>query len=363
MRRESGQYSAKLARESAHQFSAEGYAPFIKAPGGCVAQWNLSGDLSLAASGGLISTPTSLSAIGTGSFRITPIDVVRIRVEYRDPLYLLKYDKLSGTLRNRFDFELDMGSGMSENLWPYLFDYYMKTGEWPLKRREYASIFRSALRAVDSKWMQRSQTISSREKLRARVRSALLTRLDKRRSADALAAEAGHITHQIISSEFYGELIAEMQMLRSIPSPQSVVPLAVERADDEIHIKIPFEIAQPKRIMIFGVVKVDYRWEYGEFFDKTFICSSLELYPQSSFVLQEYCRLIARRAHVPLDEGAKRVYGIRLDAPMICKAQKVKFEFLKAPGRFLPLKRPGETRPLPPTDPTNLRLRFRGTEA
>ncbi len=82
MRNKSGQYSEKLTRESAHHFSAEGYAPFIKAPKGCFAQWDLSGVLRLEASGGLLSTPTSLSAIGSGSFRITPVDAVRIRVEY-----------------------------------------------------------------------------------------------------------------------------------------------------------------------------------------------------------------------------------------------------------------------------------------
>ena len=363
MRKGYSRHPARTAHESAHRFTAEGYAPFIKLPKGCFAQWDLSGDLLLAASGGLISTPTSLSAIGSGTFRITPVDVVRLRVEYRDPVYLLSYDKLHRTIRSRFDFELDMGSGLSDNLWPFLFDYYMKTGEWPLKRKEYADIFRSFLRAVDSKWSQSSRNVRAPQRLQARIKSALLTRLDKRRSAGTLAAEAGHITHQMISSESYGELISEVQALRSISSPHSVVPLSADNVKDEMRIKIPFEIAIPKRIMFFGLIKADYRWQYGEFFDQTFICSSLELYPTSSFVLQEYCKLIAQRAHVPLDEGGKRFYGIMLDAPMICKGQRVQFELLKPPRKLFASKRRKASGPSPPSDPTNLRLRFQGTEA
>lgn len=362
MTRRSGKRPAETAPRQTHRFLAEGSSPFIKAPRGCGAQWNLEGNLHLAASGGLISTPTSLAAIGNGTFRIAPIDATRLRVEYSDPVYLLKYEKLHKTIRNRFDFELDMGSQLRENLWPYLFDYYMKTGEWPLKRREYARIFRSLLRAVDSKGKQSSRVSRVREKLRTRLTSALLTRVDNRRSADRIAADAGHITHQIISSESYGELIAEMEMIRSISSPHSVVPLSADNVKDEMRIRIPFEIAIPKRIVFSGLIKVDYRWQYGEFFDRTFICSSLELYPISAFVLQQYCKVFAKRAYVPLDEGSKKVYGIRLDAPMICKGKEVTFEILKPPRKRLLRSRRNAPRPTS-GDPTNMRLRFLGTEA
>ena len=327
-----------------------------------MAQWDLSENLSLSASGGLVCTPTRIATIGSGTFRVTPMDAARIRVEYGNPLYLLKYEKLHKTIRNRFDFALELGSHRRENLWPYLFDYFMKTGEWPLKRREYARIFRHLLRAVDSKWKQSSQVTGIHRKLHARISSAVLTRADKRRSADKIAAGAGHITHQLISSEFYSELIAEMDMLRSISNPQSVVPLAAENVNDEIRIKIPFEIAQPSRIMIFGVVRVDYKWEYGEFFDRTFLCSSLELYPTSPFVLEQFCKLFAQRAQVPLDEGNKKVYGIILDAPMICKGEGVKFELLK-PRRRLFQRRHRNPTPSASDDPANLQIRFLGTEA
>jgi hypothetical protein len=290
------------------------------------------------------------------------MDAVRVRVEYADPMYLIRYEKLHKTIRKRFDFGLDLGSQRRENLWPYLFDYYMKTGEWPLKRREYARIFLRLLRAVDAKWRQASPARGMRRKLRARIASAVLTRADKRRSANKIAAGAGHITHQLISSEFYPELLAEMEMLRSVPNTQSLVPLAAEYVNDEMRIKIPFEIAMPKRIMVFGVVRVDYKWEYGEFFDRTFLCSSLELYPTSPFVLDQYCKLFARRAQVPLDEGNKKVYGIILDAPMICKGENVKFELLKPKRSFFQRKRRSAT-PSPSDDTANMRLRFLGTEA
>jgi hypothetical protein len=290
------------------------------------------------------------------------MDAVRVRVEYADPLYLIRYEKLHKTIRNRFDFGLELGSHRRENLWPYLFDYFMKTGEWPLKRKEYARIFLRLLQAVDSKWRQASKAPGLRRKLQARISSAVLTRADKRRSASRIAAGAGHITHQLISSEFYPELLAEMEMLRSVPSPQSVVPLAAENLNDEMRIKIPFEFAMPKRIMLFGVVKVDYKWEYGEFFDRTFLCSSLELYPNSPFVLEQYCKLFAQRAQVPLDEGNKKVYGIILDAPMICKGEGVKFELLK-PRRRLFQRKSEKAKSSPADDPGNMRLRFLGTEA
>jgi hypothetical protein len=362
MNEQSRQQPVEAEKQSIHRFSAEGYAPFIKAPRGCTAQWDLSENIHLAASGGLVSTPARLATIGSGAYRITPLDTVRIRVEYSDPVYLLKYEKLHKTIRNRFDFVLDLGAQRQENLWPYLFDFFMKTGEWPLKRREYARIFRELLHAVDAKWNQASPGTGLGRNFRARVASAVLTRVDKRRSADRIAADAGHITHQLISSEHFSELLAEAEMIRSIPNVRSVVPLAAESVNDEMSIKIPFELAQPKRIMIFGAVRVDYRWEYGEFFDRTFLCTSLELYPTSPFVLDQSCRLRAPRAHVPLDEGTKKVYGIVLDAPMICKSEGVKLEVLKPRHRLFQRRRQNKSSSAS-DDPANLQVRFHGTEA
>ncbi len=362
MERNHQRRSSSSAPPLAHRFTAEGYSPFIKISTGCRARWELDEPLRLNASGGLVCSTGRMATIGSGTFRIAPMDVCRLTADYGSPVYLIKYSKLRNVLRNRYEFELLMGQGRRENLWPHLFDYFMKTGEWPLKRGDYAKIFRRILSASGKNRNPASRRDGWMGLARSRIASAALTRIDRARSAGRLAANAGHITHRLLSSEFYGDLLAEVDMLRSLPAVDSIVPLAAEFVDDEVRIKLPFEVALPRRIMIFGLTAVDYRWEYGEFFDRSFTFSSLELYPVSPFALAPHPTISARRAHVPLDAGAKKVYGVTLGAPLICKGEKVMLEILKRPRRLLGFRR-RDPEAAAAADPTNIRVRLRGIEA
>ena len=364
MKREIRHRGVRVPSQSAHRFEAEGHSPFIKVPRGFFAQWQLSESIQIAASGGLLCTPKRIATIGTGVFKIVTMNLSPLRVEYRGPVYLLKYEKLRKVIRARYDLEIRLGPQWRENIWPHLFDCYMKNGEWPLKKKDYVKVFRELLAAVDSARMPAGDGTTGRiRRLRRRVASASLTRFDRARSAEKLAAGSDRITHKLLETEFFEELLAEMDMIRSIDDRQSIVPLVGECVRDEIRIRLPFEVAQAHRLMIYGPTRVEYMWEYGEAFSEKFLCSSLELYPTAALVLSPRAKILAPRMKVPLDDGGKHVYGITLDAPMICKGENVRLEFPEPPRqRFSSLRRQSPAH-APDIDPADMYVKLQGTEA
>lgn len=342
------------------RFEAEGFAPFLRASSGCLAEWELNESLALRALGGFFDMPNRLSTIGKGAFWVTPQKTARIRAEYNRPVFLLKSDKLEGILRNQYEFNVTLLPDWRENLWPYLFDYYMRYQQWPLSKRDYSEFFRRILPDIGGRKIKQMPKSGFARRLRARV-SALLTQPDTGQLVDGLAAGAGHITHDLLQSDFFAEALAEVDMFSSIAGVPSIVPLAVGYIRDEMCFRIPFEIVQAQRLMIDGLVRVAYQWEYGEIVDTSFVSSSLELYPTSTIVLSPRAKVYARRMQLPLDGGNMKTRETSRNAPLICNGENVKLEVLESSHGSSRIS--GRRRTAPPADTANLHVRLQGIEA
>ena len=346
---------------STHQFEVRGCAPFVRFSGGCTVRFNLSQRIELAASGGLLGTPSVPSTIEGGTFRIKPLEACRLQAEYSRPMYLLSYSRLKDVLRNRFDLEIWIRPQWRANLWPYLFDFYMSYGRWPTWQSEYVRLFRRVLAKAKIGKIASAQGGDGLDRVHARVIVAMLARFAVGRSAATLAAQATRIAHAFFNTEYFEELLAEMEMFESISVADSVIPLAGEYVEDEIWFKVPFEIVQAQKVSITGAMKVEHKRKYGDFFERELLCSYLELYPTSPIVIPPLATIRAPQARVPLDVGEKKVYGMTVSAPLTCKAEKVWMELLDPPKRFPKVVQ--RKKSAPAIDPTNLYFELFGTEA
>ncbi|RJP70753.1 MAG: hypothetical protein C4532_08705 [Candidatus Abyssobacteria bacterium SURF_17] len=318
------------------------------------------GRLEFSASGGLVGAPKNLSAIGAGDFRLNPLEDCVARIEYDGPVYLLTYEKLQAVLRNRFNFEIRLGERWRENLWPHVFDYYMRFGEWPLVRADYVRIFRNLLSTTRLNKVAGGAD-GKLEKVRRRVAAVALLRLASLSSARKLAVHTQRLTEALLASDSLPEIEAEMEMFRSLRSASKVIPLAGEHKEDALCLKVPFQLASPRRISLRGAAQVEYRQEYHEYFDRAFLCSLMELYPVSPVVLVEPAEIFAPRAQIPIDAGKKRVYGFTQSAPFICKGEDVSITPAEPTRHLLELKKQPPSGPA--ADPANFYLRAEGIEA
>lgn len=356
--------------EQLHFFEAGGEAPFVRLPKGAAVVWSQVVPFVIEASGGLFRAGESLSTCGRGTFRIIPVGACTVRVEYECPLFLLNYAKLAETLANRYEVEVWLRPQWRADLWPFLFRHYVRTGEWPTHSKEYAKFFRHILLKSDIAEITKSERATRVERARRRFAATALARLGRNRSARMLAVEnTVKIVRRIIGAECYPQMLAEMDMFRSIGWRRSIMPLAGEYFEDELRFKVPFEIAPARRVVVSGRCNIEFMWEYGEWFGPPRLCSSAELVPTGPLVLSHQVIVSAPRAHIPLDAGAKRAYGVRFNAPLICKGEDVRM-WIRDSDRSLAgqarrrlrgftLRRPVLSAP----DTTNLHIKVAATEA
>jgi hypothetical protein len=308
-------------------------APFGKAPNGFIAQWGIEEGLQLEASGGLFGMRRSLTTIGSGVFRIIPLRLCRIRAEYSSPTFILKYEKLRDILRTRFEFEVDILPWWKENLWPYLFDHYVKYGEWPTTKNEYRTIFLELLteRDLDKKEQPEADTRAGAAPKGGDVSE--LSHKERIRLAGMLAEDARFLTDRLVSSKFFDLGLAAVELFTKILDTESLVPLKGEFLKDSFRIRFPAEIATARRILILDKARVEFRWKYGEFFDRRFHSSMLELYQPPTFVLPSYAWIYAPRMQLTLANESRKKYRHGRTPPLILKGENVSFELLKEPQR------------------------------
>jgi hypothetical protein len=334
------EHGAAKQQPNAHHFEASGFAPFVKFPRGAIAGWRSSSALLIEAKGGLLHTPKSLFTLGRGTFRIRPIHDCQVSTVFPEPVYFLSYRKLAEILRDRYVLKIALLPDLQVNLWPYLFAFYMKHGQWPNRTRNFARFFRIILSKADIAALSRSRAGTRLQRIREEVSLAAMLRVGRARSASVLARENGEkIIQKLVAADFYQEALAEMDAFFSLKRRGGIVPLEGEFSLDEIRVKAPFAVAVAERLTIEGRCIVEFMWEYGEYFDGGMFCTFVELSPRTAAALPGHLKVYSAKAHIPLDFGQKAAYGTTFPAPLICKGEEATIHLSNGPvGRLRHLK-------------------------
>lgn len=325
---------SKKSGSLANEFRAEGLTQYVRLSEKNRIEWKTSQRFTIEASGGLLCTPTRIATGGKGTYRLIPVNPCFLQVEYDRPLHLLKYERFREILRSRYDIPIAMNSQWQENLWPYLFDHYIDEGDWPLAKHAYWRIFKRIFTNACVDGIFSSSCAGWLGKFRRRFDAGALTRRSRMKWAGRLADEAGRISHSFQNFDFFLEAQAEAEIFRHIPEADCVIPLAATINRYEINIKHPFEIPSPSRIMIHGLTKVKFKWEYGEEFEDELLCSSLELYPTAVLALASSAKIFSSLGGIRLESGGKKLHGTFHPAPITCWGKKAAIEILET-GRSL----------------------------
>jgi hypothetical protein len=325
MMKKTGTQRTTAKQLDAHHFEAIGTAPFIKFPRGAVAIWKASSPMVFAATEGMRRSGSSLFTLGKGKYIITPVGSCQVFERFTDSFYVLSYRRLADIMRTRYAFTVRLRPDWEENLWPYLFRFFMRYGDWPLRISDFERIFRSVLRRANASVFSTPDSLTRLQEIRHQVSAEAMIRIGRRRSARLLAREnAGAIIRELVRPDFSRHALVEMEAFRALNVRDGIIPLVGEFYEDETRLKVPFEIARPARITIRGQCTVEYMWEYGDQFEDGDLCSLVELTPEFPMPLPDGLKVHAARTQIPLDFGEKTAYGTSFEAPLICKGEDAK---------------------------------------
>jgi hypothetical protein len=306
----------------AHHFEAVGAAPFIKFPMGAIAGWRASNAMVIEAKGGLLHAADSIYTLGKGTFRIVPAGACDVSATFFQPVYFLSYRRFLEVLRDRYVFTVELRPNWRINLWPYLFAHFIRSGKWPDRAQDFVRFFRHILKEGDIAALSRSNAQTRLQRIRNTISITAMLRIGRNRSALILAKEhAEKIIQRFVEADFYSEMLAEMDTFSSLKRRGGVIPLLGEHAQDEIRLKVPFQIGVADKLTVEGRCTVEFMWEYSEFFGSNIACGFVELTPAIPVALPNRLKVYTAKTHIPLDSGHKAAYGVTFAAPLICKGE------------------------------------------
>jgi hypothetical protein len=365
---------APLASEtdSAHIFSAQGTASFIKCVRNTRLEWKTDRPLILEAGSGMVEQGDSLTSLPKDRYEISPFEPARLTANIKEPAYLLTFQKLHDILCHRYVLNVKLYSRWELNMWPLFLDCFLETGRWPSTIDDMRELGTAIVTNARENGTRQLRKLSKLKRLRRQFPIVVITRLNVQSTVRKWAKKHwANIYRKFFNSPHFEEMEANAILLRSLRGQgDGLVLLKSIRKDDDLAFAMPFELAIVHSLRVDGVVGFSRENRGGTFTKRSKVASSVYLESVALGPIPLPCNATSERVQIPMASGCKKIYGATMSAPIIIKGQNVsamlRQNVPELEGRIksglLDLVRP-ERAPQISENPADLKLEIRGAEA